>query len=96
MGRAKEEMMRQEALFDEATGIAVAAGVLGQCEWHPEIVWDLFGDREDAYKLGNARFSRGELSSHFESRRELTDAIKNAIEQSGMDGCPLCAKMLED
>ena len=59
------------------------------------IVWDLSGDREDAYKLGNARFSKGELLNHFESRRELTDAITDAIEQSGMDGCPRCAKMLE-
>ena len=96
MGRAKNEMMRQESLLGEATGIAVDAGVLERCEFHSEIVWDLSGDREDAYKLGNARFSKGELLNHFESRRELTDAIKDAIEQSGMDGCPRCAKMLED
>ena len=96
MGRAKDEMMRQEALLDVATGIAVDAGVLEQCEFHPEIVWEIHGDREDAYKLGNARFSKGGLLNHFKSRRELTDAIKDAIEQSGMDGCQICAKLLED
>ena len=77
-------------------GLLTPYGGVSLVEFHSEIVWDLSGDREDAYKLGNARFSKGELLNHFESRRELTDAIKAAIEQSGMDGCPRCAKMLED
>ena len=96
MGRAKDEMMRREEQIEEATDIAVKAGVLSRCEYHPEIVWDNFGDHEDAYKIGNARFTAGELQTRFESRRELTNAIKAAIEEAGMDGCPICAKMLAD
>ena len=94
MGQAKKEMMRQEELLYEAADIAVEAGVLRRCKYHPDIVWDNHGDRSDAYKLGNARFSRGEVGD-FRSRRELTDAIKNAIEQSG-DECYLCAKRLAE
>jgi hypothetical protein len=96
MGRAKDEMMRQESQVEEATDIAVKAGVLNRCEYHADIVWDNFGDPEDAYKIGNAMFSAGELKNHFDSRRELTDAIKTAIKQAGLGPCPICAKMLED
>ena len=52
------------------------------------------GDPSDAYRLGNARFSRGEAGD-FRSRWELTDAIQSAIEQAG-DECYLCAKMRDE
>lgn len=95
VGRAKEEMMRQDALVEEGAAIAVDAGVLARCEIHGA-VWEVAFIHEDAYKLGNAKFSKGALNNHFTSRRELTDAIKEAIDQSGMDGCPYCAEALKD
>ena len=96
MGRAKDEMMRQQELLEEATRIAVHAGVLGSCEIHEGFVWELGGDHTDAYKLGNALYTKQTLATPCKSRKELTDAIKEAIGQAGMGGCPLCAKMLED
>lgn len=91
-----DELIRREDQMAEATDIAVKAGVLERCEFHPEFVWDIHGDREEAYKIGNARFTAGELQAEFHDRRELTDAIKDAIEQSGMGGCPRCAILRED
>jgi hypothetical protein len=82
---------------DAAISIAVSAGLLRRCEWHPEIV--LQGDRtriEDAYRWGNAKFSRGGLAGIFESRREMTDAIKYAENEHGLDDCPRCDKLLAD
>ena len=96
MGRAKDEMMRLEALSLEARDIAVEAGVLLRCEYHPDFVWEHGADNEDAYKLANARFTRGEILTPCNSRRELTDAIKNAIEEAGIFGCPACANALRD
>ena len=69
MGQAKKEMMRREELHLQATEIAVDAGVLRRCEWHEDVVLDTGGDPSDAYRLGNARFSRGEAGD-FRSRRE--------------------------
>lgn len=71
MGAMKEEMMRREALLEEATAIAVQAGVLTRCEYHADIVWDNFGEHEDAYRIANARYSAGEIRTPVESRREL-------------------------
>jgi hypothetical protein len=85
-----------ESRLQEATSIAVAGGALERCKFHPEIVWDTFGGAEEAYKIGNARFTAGELRNEFDSRRESTDTIRAAIEEAGMEGCPICDNMMRD
>ena len=95
MGLTKRWMESQEAKREEATDIAVQAGVLERCDIHEEIVCDTFGDPTEAYKLANAKFTADELQEDYESRRELTDKIKEAIEESS-DDCPYCEKILAD
>ena len=96
MSRAKDEMMRREEQVREATDIAVEAGVLRRCKLHPEIVLDNYVDHPEAYKLGNALFNAGKLQADFQSRDELNDAIKDAIQASERDGCFVCARALGD
>ena len=96
MGLTKRRMELREAQLDEATNIAIEAGALKRCELHSEIVWNVFDDPSVAYRIGNARFTAGELQTDFASRRELTDMIKEAIDEAGLDGCPLCERMLAD
>ena len=79
MGRAKDEAIRLQELLDEARGIAVAAGVLESCPARGGS-WETGESQESAYKLGNHKFNRGELSTPC-SRRELTDAIQQAIQR---------------
>lgn len=96
MGYTKREMERQQDNRREANDICVETGVLLQCEFHPEIVWEHGADPADAYRVANARFQAGELQGDYRDLRDVTDAIKSAIEDSGMDGCPICDKMLAD
>ena len=56
-------------------------------EYHPEEVWETGDDHENAYALGNSRFTRGDLRNHYSSRRELTDTIQRAIRDAGAFGC---------
>jgi hypothetical protein len=85
----------QESQERDAIAIAVAGGALSPCELHSEIMINNWVDPADAYKIGNARYTAGELTAEYSSRRELTDAIKEAIDDS-VDSCPLCDKMLAD
>jgi hypothetical protein len=95
MGFAKRLLEEREQQRDVATVIAVDAGVLKRCEFH-DIVYDpLAGDNTPAYKLGNYRLSAGELKGVFSSSREMTDAIKSAIDDAGME-CYDCAKHRDD
>ena len=89
-------MELRESQQDEAAAIAVEAGVLRRCEWHREIPINQFTDPSPAYKITNARFTANELDNEYASRREFTDAIRTAIEDAEVAGCPLCERLLAD
>lgn len=89
MGIAKRlrDEQRQKALK-----IAIEAGVLKPCEFHEDIILEGGADIEDAYRLGNAKFTRGEFVDIFQDRREMTDTIKSLVEEHYAAECSTCAK----
>lgn len=89
MGQAKHEMMKAEERNELALSIAARAGVLDYCDHHG-VYSQAGGDVEDAYKLGNTLFTSGELGDQFDSRREMTDAIKEAVESCAGE-CYACS-----
>lgn len=96
MGGAKRMMEDHEAKLQVAMGIAIQAGVLEQCEFHEDCVFEGSGDLEAAYRLGNSQYSAGELEGTFESRHEMTDLIKEVIEDHPAEECPSCAKIRDE
>lgn len=97
MGMAKRLLEEHEAKLSAALRIAIDAGALKVCEYHDDCIFDGGVEIENAYKLGNARFSSGKLDGVFETRREMTDCIKEVVEDNYLaEECPLCAKFLEE
>jgi hypothetical protein len=97
MGVTKRLMEHYENQRDVAIRIAIQAGVLKRCEIHSDCVFGGGSDSQGAYKLGNSKFTAGELEGIFDERTEMTDCIKKAIEEHhAIDECPRCAKMLAD
>src|SRR5882762_8033140 len=97
MGATKRLMEHYENQRNAAITIAIQAGVLKRCENHADYVFDGGSDPTGAYKLGNSKFTAGELEGIFNSRKEMTDCMKKAIqEHSATDECQRCAKMLAD
>lgn len=96
MGAVKEWMIHHDYQLEVATDIAVEVGVLSRCEYHADIVLDNETEHTDAYKLASWKFSRGELRDVFKTRKEMTDAIQEAIQNAGSFGCGICAKMMDD
>jgi hypothetical protein len=94
MSFAKRMLEHQEAQRTKGTDLAVAAGVLEVCEYHG-IAFESGSEAEEAYKLGNAKFSAGEFSGIFETRREMTDAIKEAIDDAPVE-CYECERAFGD
>jgi hypothetical protein len=96
MGYAKRLMEAEEEKSNAATAIALQAEVLIRCEYHSEVVMENGAfDIEDAYKLGNAKFSAGEFKRIFSDRRDMTDHIKEAVEEAAYN-CSFCEKMMSD
>ena len=94
MSFSKRLIEEKEEQRRTAVRIALKAGVLKSCEYHHEVYDPLGGDKQAAYMLGNAMFTKGELPM-FPDRRTMTDAIKDAIEDTGME-CSACANLLSD
>lgn len=90
MGRMKHLLAENEYRRDVATSIAVKAKVLERCEFHEDNVYLGSNDLEAAYRLGNAMFSAKTLDKVFSERREMTDAIKSAVESISADECDDC------
>ncbi|KJF88409.1 hypothetical protein [Photobacterium leiognathi] len=92
MSIIKRHMEEVEDKFRVATDIAIRAGVLQQCEYCESTVFQGDEDIEDAYRLGNTLYTSGEVSDLFESRREMTDAIKDTVESGdhAADCCYYC------
>lgn len=103
MGRWKEEIEDDDARQLVATSILIDAGVLDRCPIHG-VVLQRYGDVQDAYRLGNYLYTEAEkdqgrteetkrgYEKPFESRREMTDAIKEANDQWYHEDCPMCLK----
>ena len=91
MGFTKRRMEEFGEKRKEAIRIAVEAGSLDRCPFHSDYYSDT-GDPSMAYKLANKFFTDDNLEQDWESRRELTDVIKEVIEEAPGDGiCPSCA-----
>ena len=96
MGSAKKAAQEHEDKLSFALGIAIEAGVVKECEHHDSVYLEGNVDIEAAYRLGNAKYSAGELEGSFNSRREMTDLIQEAVRDNSGDECHACAKWLED
>jgi hypothetical protein len=94
MGVLKRLMLEQDEMKSVAADVAQAAGLLGNCEHHPDIVLDLTVESlisfENAYKIANARISKGEIELPLSmSRRDFTDLIHEVVKESPWE-CPSC------
>jgi hypothetical protein len=90
MGLAKQHLGELEEKRAVALRILIEAGALQYCEFHDDVILEGHAEIEDAYKLGNSKWE--ELKDWFESRREMTDAMKSAYEDNCAEECYSCRK----
>ena len=90
----KEDYEEKEHLYDIATGIAVKARAIEECEHHPDTYIDLDDDeaKSRAYAIGSNMIKRGDINVE---RKQLMDAIKRVIDDAGPE-CYSCKKWEEE
>ena len=84
-------MERHENQCNIAIEIAIESGVLQRCEGHDEVVFEDSEDITEAYKLADLKFSSGEIKEFFDNKSEMTDVIKQVVEENCSDECSSCA-----
>jgi hypothetical protein len=92
MSHAKRALEAQDEKRRAAMGIAISAGVIRRCEFHDDCLFIGGAEEQSAYKLGNYKFSKNELADVFETRQEMNDAIKAAIQEIALEECYRCSQ----
>ncbi|MDE5440246.1 hypothetical protein GWG65_02055 [Bradyrhizobium sp. CSA207] len=98
MGAMSELAIYMEEARDMAADMAATTGAVRRCPHHEDVLIHQFDDDrlQTAYKLANKKITSGEITlTAGLSRRDFTDMIKEAVEQSELD-CPHCSKLLAD
>lgn len=94
MGFEKHKLECQEDQRRQAARIAMQAGAIHACEIHEGVYID-GGDDESAYRFANHLYTiRDVLADGFDTRREMTDAIKSVLDDAGST-CSFCQKIIE-
>ena len=97
MGEAKRLQEKEEAKQQIALQMAIEAGVIARCPVHDDFTFKGSKDIQEAYKLGNAKFNKSELKELFKTRREMTDLIKDVVEDNIFpDECYYCSNLPDD
>ncbi|MDR3527981.1 MAG: hypothetical protein P4L57_11955 [Rhizomicrobium sp.] len=90
MSGNKDCMAAVGTLRGQARQVMRRAGVLDYCEDH-DAYFDTWADIEQAYRLGNALVTRGEIDLRGFNRRDFTDAMKNELKSNmTLGGCVYC------
>lgn len=97
MSSIQRHMEAQEGKRQVAIQICIEADVLNSCDDHG-VVFQGDEDVEEAYKLGNTKFTAGELGQTFSSRREMTDFIQEVANSGDHAGecCFECEERFGD
>lgn len=81
---------------DVAIEIAVEVDVLERCEDHEEFLFEGNEYIAEAYKVAAARIKAEEYADMFESQKELTDLIKEVVDEYGISSSCLRCKHLQN
>lgn len=97
MSSIQRHMEAQEDKWQAAIQICIEADVLNSCEDHG-VVFQGEEEVEEAYKLGNTKFTAGELGQTFSNRREMTDFIQEVANSGDHAGecCFECEERFGD
>ncbi len=98
MGFTKALLEETEMLRGMALRVALEAGALKVCEYHPGVYYDGGVDIQDAYRLANRQITAHKIQlPHGVSRRDFTDAIKAVYDDNSLpDDCYICEKNMSD
>jgi hypothetical protein len=95
MSGIKREIERRDELDAVANHLLLQHGAIVECEIHSGIYLDeMDGDAVDA--AINDGVQMVESGSVKGSASEIEDAIRQAVGEASMDGCPLCDKAMAD
>ncbi len=79
-----------------AREISIEAKAVTVCEMGHGVLLKGSGDVSRACAVGNSKLNKGHYPGVFQTRPQMTDAVKAVIDEVSLSTCPVCDKMLDD
>lgn len=94
MGGNKALIDEMRELRGMAMQVALEAGLLKECEYHPGIYYEGGSELQQAYRFANSQISARKVElPEGVSRKDFTDAIKSVYDDNSLpDECSICEK----
>ena len=82
--------------YEAAKQIALAAGVLRECEYHEGFFFK--GDKEikSALTMANNYYLQGRYNHEFKDKKEMTDTIIEVVGKYSSENCLSCGHSYEE
>lgn len=81
---------------ETAIQIALAAGVLKECEYHKGCFFKGNEELNKAFAIADNQYSEGKHTHEFKDKKEMTDIIREAVEEHSAEQCSSCGHFHEE
>lgn len=96
MDDTKQMMEEHERKCRIATKIAVATGVLNECEYHEGCFFKGNAELKKAYEIANDQYALGEYVHEFKDSKEMANIIREVVERNSAEKCLSCGQSHEE
>ena len=96
MDDTKQMIEKHERKCETAIQIALATGVLKECEYHERCFFKGNEELKKAYVMANNQYSQGEHVHEFKDRKEMTDIIREVVDKYSAEKCSSCGHFHEE
>ncbi len=96
MDYTKGMIEQHERKCGTAIKIAIAAGVLKECEYHEGCFFKGNEELKKAYSIANDQYSQGEFVHEFIDKKEMTDTIREVVKEYSSEKCSSCGHSHEE
>lgn len=96
MGDTKQMTEEHERKCKTAIQIALAAGVLKECEYHEGCFFKGNEELKKIYEIANDQYSQGEYTDVFKDQKEMANIIREVVEEYSAEKCSSCGHFHEE
>jgi len=96
MGDTKQMTEEYERKYEAAKQIALATGVLKECEYHKGLFFKGDNELNKTFKMANNYYSQGRYIHEFRDKKEMTDTVIEVVGKYSSKKCSSCGHSYEE
>lgn len=90
MKNTKQMTEDYDRKYEVAKKIALASGVLKECEYHEGLLFKGNEEIKKAFLMADEQYSQGKHGHEFKDKKEMTDIIIEVVGKHSAEKCSSC------